>query len=109
MTHFEFVNHSREAAQDIERVRDITSDLEGNILQAIDEGQSEEQAFSNIEKMIGDVEARHNISLDEEKAALLLARAENEASLHELDRRGMDLFEILTMRHDSVDYGRDEW
>ena len=108
MTHFEFVNHSREAAQEIERLRDITGDIQGHIQQAIEEGQSEDQAFHQIECMISDIEGRHDVSLDEDKAALSHARAENEAALHEIDRRGMDLFEMLTMPHDSVEYEEDE-
>ena len=108
MTHFEFVNHSDEAAQEIERVKDITSDLDGHIKQAIEEGQSEDQAFHQIECMISEIEGRHGVSLDEDKAALSHARAENEAALHEIDRRGMDLFEMLTMPHDSVEYEEDE-
>ena len=108
MTHFEFMNHSDEAAQEIERVKDITSDLDGHIKQAIEEGQSEDQAFHQIECMISEIEGRHGVSLDEDKAALSHARAENEAALHEIDRRGMDLFEMLTMPHDSVEYEEDE-
>ena len=95
---------TNEAVYDIERLADILWDLDGHIMQALDDGQHENEAFANIERMIGDTEVRHDITLTSMRDEIREAKDQNEASKHELDRRQLHEDQMLTLSIDSIEY-----